>query len=281
MITFKKLALAAAAASLSIAAHAIPDIDLFQGFQTVTDGTLSADSYNAVTLGTSGNWSNSATGLPNIIGGQRDMMIEWTKDALGAGAFSSAARPSMTVGGGYLSLANGSGVGGVAALLWDGAALASNGSGVQMGLSPLALSPLDFFELNIINSDHAFGLDLYMFTSATKYSKVSVSGGIHGLNLAGTLQLIPIGAFADCNNSVSGGITTCYDGGVVTTTNFNGVDFTNVGALEAVINFENLNSLDLDITLKSARVVPEPGTIALVGAALLGLGAARRRKAAK
>lgn len=285
MFNLKKLSVALAITAVGAAANAAVVIDLFNGnpVQSVTDNTLTTgpSAFDPVAGTGSGVWATGGTEADptSLIGAQRDLYIEWTVDSLGNGTNFPGQRPTIGVGGGFFTMSNGSGVGGTAAVRWDGSNSAADGdASINMGLLPLQLNPLDFFSLDIIESDHPFGLDLYMFTSATTYSKVTVAGGVHN---APFTQPIPIGAFADCDNSVSGGITTCVNGGVVSNIDFTGVDFTQVGALMAVITFTNSNQLALDITLNQVTAIPEPGSLALVGAALLGVGVAGRRRLKK
>lgn len=60
---------------------------------------------------------------------------------------------------------------------------------------------------------------------------------------------------------------------------FTGVDFTSVSAIEVIINTKGLaGKTSIDFTIDAIKV-PEPATMAMFGLGLMGLGYTRRRKA--
>jgi len=249
----------ACAAMLATSVSAAPFvIDLFTdpvGGQTVIDNTNNG---TAVT-------SSTGIGLPNIIGGQRDIAVSMT--------FDTNPLPTnnvqMSIGGGQLSFATSPQSAGTGLVQLDGA-------DASLALNPTGLGGVDItatggggssFHFTVLESDGAFQFEIRAFTDANTFSVV---------RLAATQvtpgspedSVIPLSAFSACGFSGGAVISvTCGAGGAV--------DFTNLGALELFLDPTGSN-VRIDLAIEGITV-PEPGSLALLAAGLLAGGFSLRR----
>ena len=253
MKKFAKMAVAAAIAGMAVMTQAAPVL--------IDDFSVAgiANPLQDLTSGNGGVWTNNAVSSNTILGGVqggfgfRDMFVDKAQSS----GTDGVTGVRMAVAGGALSYNQDGGDGGTAKIRWDGV----NSTAIldAIGLRNGGASGIDLvnggntqFNIQVLSADAGFPIELWAYTDGGNASIVaftSLAGpNNYFINFTDFFPIFGLGA-----------------------------DFTNIGALEVIINNGGaITDLDLRITL--AQAVPEPGTMALAGLALLGLGAIRRRK---
>ncbi|GAL03168.1 hypothetical protein JCM19237_6061 [Photobacterium aphoticum] len=182
-----------------------------------------------------------------VLGGERDLFVELLDEG-----FDPASGVRMAVAGSTLTYETGSGGIGQGKLQYDGDDNdADNLDTAGLGSVDLLQSG-NAFLLDVLEADLGFSFSIGVWSNGGANSFVKEFNG------SGTL--VPITrsfAFSE----------------------FTGVDFTSVSAIEVIINTKGLaGKTSIDFTIDAIKV-PEPATMAMFGLGLMGLGYTRRRKA--
>lgn len=260
----KTLVAVAATAMLSIGsvAHAGITIDLFDGpAQAVTTSTLGATV------------NNQSAANANVVGLYRDLSITKNFDNVGS---VDAGESSLASGGGVLQLDNATGNESVGVITWDGINDAG-AAGAFVDTTGLGGLDLTFGGANallasIVAADLGFDYKIRVWDMA---------GNVSTLSAAVQFPVQPVdGVSADYQFSWFNLADGFYDiAGLQFTIAKTGIiDFSEIGALQ--LELTNADTISVDLAIGAIQTIPEPGTLALVGAALFGVAAVGRRRKA-
>lgn len=259
----KKLKLLGVAAAMSLSVNAqAAIIDLFSIPQNINDNTADATAVTATVT--------DAADPGSIIGGVRDISVNLINDTNP----STANMVEMDIFGGILSFSNDNGAGGEGIVQWDATpGLALNMTG--LGGIDLRADGSNAFVYEVLSVDLGFQISIEVYTDATHWTKALIQTDNVGVD---TIPFVNLENAALCGNVPPpiGSLlaVTCGAAGPA--------DLSSVGALQTILNVSG-GTLAVDLSIRNITTqVPEPATIALLGAGLVGAGfAGRRRKSVK
>jgi len=241
----------------------------------------------SVTANNVGQTTNNQAGpLPsaNVIGAWRDLSINKTFDNVGA---ANVGDSTLTAGGGALQLDNATGNKSIGVVTWDGSnnAGAGGASVLTTGLGGVNLMAggADRFLAQVLAADLGFDYKITVWDMDGSKSVLAASVQqpiqppgeaaeylFSWFNLASGTYCDGVASPPACSDPTTQlNFTITHTGGAI--------DFAHIGALQ--LELENTSLISVDLALGNIQTVPEPGTLALAGLALMGLAGLRRRKA--
>jgi len=199
-------------------------------------------------------WGTSAFSA-SVLGGYRDISIS----KLTGFNNNDVGTVSAVVAQGIYSFSTEADVYAEGKIVWDGINNAAGGVNVNTGLGNADLSLANAFKLTVVSADLGFPFKIDVYSSAGQYSSFQTTA------LGPGTFTIPFVCFI---------VNVCPSATLVTAGG--GADFSKINAIVATVNVAgSTNSVDL--RLDNVVTIPEPASLGLVGAAMLGLGLARRR----
>ena len=237
----------AAATSFSAFAGVVDD---FTTVQVLIDSTANGSAVTSSVIGA------------GILGTERDASISATQIII------PGQDPNVNVTSGFLSLNSPSGSAGTLNVQWDGL---DNSPSLAFGLGNFDLTGAGAnlgFLIKTHNADAPFTFSVGAYNSAGQFSVVTFNGHeTLGFQVNPVESFIPFAGFGACGFSGGDVVSVVCGGG--------GVNFSSLNALELTI----VGTADLDLSIAEVTTVAEPGALVLMGSALFGLAAFRRRRA--